>query len=167
MESRNFFSIPKQSKGTLVAFQRRSEGNSNWKLGIVNRIHPITQICELFVWNGPIIHHNINDTNQNCLYPQFYFLKRGELNSTVVFEGQVYMKWQFHFTLLTIDMDQFRDFRFLNQVGGIYPEIFHFIHSTFPDRVNKFDKCYEQSPQGCDLWILPKDPIFPKLTIQP
>ena len=45
LESRNFFSIPKQSKGTLVAFQRWSKGNSNWKLGIVNCINRISQIC--------------------------------------------------------------------------------------------------------------------------
>ena len=110
LESRNFFSIPKQSKGTLVAFQRQSEGKSKWKLGIVNCIYSVSQICEIFVWNGPTIHHTNSDQNQDSLYPQFYFWQRGELNSPVIFEGQVYMKWQFHFTLLTIDINQFCDF---------------------------------------------------------
>ena len=60
LESRNFFSIPKQSKGTLVAFQRLSKENTIWKLGIVNCIDCISQICELFVWNGPVINHSIS-----------------------------------------------------------------------------------------------------------
>ena len=166
LESRNFFTIPKQSKGALVAFKRLSKGKSIWKLGIVNQIIGKSQICEIFVWNGPIVNHSISDLCASCIYPEFYFWDLDDINSHVKFEGQVYRKWQLHFTLLTIDMDKFIDFWFLNQVDGLLPGIFKSKVAKYPDRVNKHDNCFEQSPQGYDQWILPKGANLPKLSIK-
>ena len=62
-------------------------------------------------------------------------------------------------------MDKFIDFRFLNQVDGLLPEIFKSKTAQYPERINKYDNCYEQSNQGCDQWVVPQGAEFPTLSM--
>jgi len=153
-ECRNYFEIPNQMKGVLVAIVI-PEDPKKWQLGLANWINNISQTVELLIWKGQTVLY------QQKIYPSFYFHSLGQLCSTTLDTDYLQFIWQLHFSLVNIDLDLVCDFQQLNQVDGKAPEILVHLKS----RINPHDNKFEQSILGADVYVLPvsSQMVFPSI----
>ena len=160
LECRNYFEIPKTCKGMICAYTLMSDPET-WKYGIINRATAQDQFMHVYTWKGTLTNGGSRPGTKE-LYPTFYFLKMADLIEIKDKD----IEWNRHFTRTSIDMDQFEDFRYINQVRGLFPQHWIDLHCN---HINPFDGAYEQSLSGPNTALLPpkqfnKYLIFPKLT---
>lgn len=148
IESRNQSDKNKKYQSLVIAFQRKSLPNI-WKLGFIHSVDDISQTMNILVWNGP------TTTIDAKLYPSFFFNSYEELTSSIAFEGTTKFLWEFHFTKLSLNMDRFVEFHYLNQVNGRLPRIWTGTENSESNLINHLDGCFEQSSFGGDLWRIP------------
>ena len=121
LECRNYFRVPRTCKGMTCAFSLKHQ-KGIWRYGIVYRVLTDFQVMELFSWKGPLSEQKENqqDMDKKVLYPAFYFHEISKLIQEDKTSSDI--EWNRHFSRLTIDMDNFYDFRFVNQVRGAMPK---------------------------------------------
>jgi hypothetical protein len=98
------------------------------------------------------------------IYPAYNFLSKEQL-FTIHVDGSA--EWFCHLTPVSFNMDYFKNFCFLNQVGGMLPSSWILNKRTL---LNSKDGAYQQLPFGPDIaFLVPKDLMildFPSLTVE-
>ena len=86
------------------------------------------------------------------IYPSFYMDTWDELN----------INWKQHFEQITVCLEYFKNFRFLNQIWGQHAIVDYAVIDL--PLVNNIDGCFEQLLEGLDRICLPhykKSILFP------